>query len=866
MEKWKKIEKTYKTREIIGIICMLISILIGAICDWNVLVGKNILITIDDIESFSLTILQIQATVGTLIFTIIALITGNISDSYMGVSISDFYLNIKPWKLTQKVLIVVSLGLCLAGVIFHSMGLYNIVFYLFIATLIAILISVLEIYSAFKGRNKQNQEIESYVNYMLESNMEYEKKLNIYENFVLDWKKVVDSQDKQSYEKFLEIFEKCMSAVWAYRTDEALSAIEQQCYSVSYCLLGSEKNVLKEKGLEFVQEVYSRLWCEIADCISNKIPILNQYKKEFPLLTEIGGELIRSMDEINVEQVEKRLRFDNFADLVLRVGIWLKCIEEENKKEEITKYKRYKYDYQSEISEISLFAKYIGYYLGKQNYKNNIINQHVWANVLNRWSLFSTYNIPEERAENFLKAKVNIYFCYCYGMLVNRQENIVKVGLYLTGMKNTVILDNKYQALLYLVVHCYVYYLAVRESDNCVSADIRQSALNIWDDKEVKRAFLNFLNMLSEKSEWMDLDILDQMYEIIDRFELFPQYESVKSMIIETVVTDYYLFLILFMFHEFRLSGLLERNIDDMQAFTYVSDGNEDKTKEMLGELFRMTFIGNKSDEKIKEEVDLMYDYLEKIVKKKQKERYIRLAKEVQKKYESNINEEKICEKIKYDTMKSIKEKFAPILVESDEKNRIIDVDLLNLIDYTRSMETKNSMNGCYSDMDGIFLFGIERFLCEKNVVELKKRLDDFADDKEFMEYLAANNLHLLLGSQYILKNRDYRISAEYKRFLEDYETIYTTGFPHGIALKRKSIQVCLHDINVSIHSSSIKEEGVEYDKETGKYNYSILNGLPIDFEEDELTEFLYNYRKVINITAKISIQVNEKLCGTIFT
>lgn len=171
MEEWKKIQKAYRTRELIGIIGMIMSIIIGAICDWNVLVERNILIPMDDIESFSLTILQIQATVGTLIFTIIALITGNISDSYMGVSISDFYLNIKPWKLTQKVLIVVSLGLCLAGVIFHSLGLYNIVFYLFIATLIAILISILEIYSAFKGRNKQNQEIESYVNYMLESDL-----------------------------------------------------------------------------------------------------------------------------------------------------------------------------------------------------------------------------------------------------------------------------------------------------------------------------------------------------------------------------------------------------------------------------------------------------------------------------------------------------------------------------------------------------------------------------------------------------------------------------------------------------------------------------------------------------------------------
>lgn len=832
----------------------------------NSYVERNILIPIDDIESFSLTILQIQATVGTLIFTIIALITGNISDSYMGVSISDFYLNIKPWKLTQKALIVISLGLCLAGVIFHSFGFYNIVFYLLIATLVVILISIMEIYSAFKGKNTQKHEIEMYINYMLESDIDYEKKLNIYQSFVSDWEDVVSSQDKQSYEKFLEIFVKGMSEIWAYRTDESLESIEQQCYSMSYCLLSSEKKLLKETGIEFVQEAYNMLWSAIYNCIVEERPILNQYKVDFPLFTEISSELIRSMDELNVENVEKRLKFDNLAGLVLRVAIWLRYRDEENDEEKNIEYKRYKYNYLSEIHELNSFAKYIGYYLGKQNNKNNPINQHIWANVLKRWSLFSTYNIPEEREEDFLKAKVNTYFCYCYGMLVNGQENIVKVGLYLTGMRNTVRLDNKYQALLYLVVHCYIYYLAVGESDDCIPADIRQSALNIWDDKDAKGAFLDFLNILAENSEWLDLDILNQMCGIVNRFEFFPQYETVKSMIIEPITSDFYLFLILFMSHEFLLPELLERNIDDMRAFRYVSDGNEDKTKEMLGKLFKMIFIGNKSEGQIDEEVDLMYDDLEKMVKKKQKERHIRLAKEAQENYESNINEEEICEKIKNNTIKSIKEKFAPILVETDEKNGIIHVELLNLTNYTSSMGTKNSTNGYYSYMDGMFLLGIVRFLYQRKVVEFKKRFDDFADDKEFMEYLATNDLHLLLGSQYIMKNRDYRISVEYKKFLEDYETIYTTVLHDGIALKRNSIQVCLHDINVSIHSPSIKEEIVEYDKETGKYNYSIMSGLTIDFDEDELKEFLYNNRKVINVTAKISIKVNEKLCGTIFT
>ena len=75
-----------------------------------------------------------------------------------------------------------------------------------------------------------------------------------------------------------------------------------------------------------------------------------------------------------------------------------------------------------------------------------------------------------------------------------------------------------------------------------------------------------------------------------------------------------------------------------------------------------------------------------------------------------------------------------------------------------------------------------------------------------------------------------------------------------------------LHDVDVTIHPSNIQEEMVEYDEEDGKYKYAIVDGLPIDFDKTELSEFLYNSRKIIDITAHISVQINEKLCGTIFT
>lgn len=58
MEEWRKIRKRYFLLEVAGIALILSCFLMGIWSDWNVLVRKNALIIIENIESFSLTILQ----------------------------------------------------------------------------------------------------------------------------------------------------------------------------------------------------------------------------------------------------------------------------------------------------------------------------------------------------------------------------------------------------------------------------------------------------------------------------------------------------------------------------------------------------------------------------------------------------------------------------------------------------------------------------------------------------------------------------------------------------------------------------------------------------------------------------------------
>ena len=100
---------------------------------------------------------------------------------------------------------------------------------------------------------------------------------------------------------------------------------------------------------------------------------------------------------------------------------------------------------------------------------------------------------------------------------------------------------------------------------------------NLSQNKEVekgdvyKRQFLDYLNILAENSQWINLDILRQMENVMNGYELFSQNGTSKVMMIESVISEFYIFFVVFMSCEFNLPELLERNVDDSRMIWYVS-------------------------------------------------------------------------------------------------------------------------------------------------------------------------------------------------------------------------------------------------------------------------------------------------------
>lgn len=107
-------------------------------------------------------------------------------------------------------------------------------------------------------------------------------------------------------------------------------------------------------------------------------------------------------------------------------------------------------------------------------------------------------------------------------------------------------------------------------------------------------------------------------------------------------------------------------------------------------------------------------------------------------------------------------------------------------------------------------------------------------------------------------------MTHEFEKLTEDWIVIYTMLMENGLALKKGSIKVCIHSIEVVIRPQNVSDEKQSYNKETGLYTYSIYSGMPIDFEGHELEAFLHDNRKVVEISAKISVQTMKERVGTL--
>lgn len=569
---------------------------------------------------------------------------------------------------------------------------------------------------------------------------------------------------------FYGVFLNGITALLNYGTQESLIGIKEVCKKAEYCFLNSENNIVRENGIELLEDIYIKIWKYILDNME-KI----NYQEPFNLFDEIDQYVVDAIKEMPPEKVQKYVKWDGFIESVQRITFWIGYDENNSR---------------VALDNTYYFARFAGHYLSTHYNERYMM---YWKRTLE--SSFWSYkaNIPEERIDDFLEARCIVKFNYIYGFIENGLDILVIDSFFCEAMANIFRLKEKYEVLLGLLVHCYLYYLSKRESEKVVTPEVRNCAERIVLHKSVKKVYRQFLERLCIDSSSLNSDMLKQMIKLLGPYERLGSHT--KYMIIENVINEYYMFIILYLSNTYHMPGLLERNLDDDTYSGYVYENKAENTKQM--------------------------------------------------------------------TEVKLREKFKDIIADTDKKGEVIHIPVLNLFDYTDSVN-ENCVDSFCPNMYGQFSLGLEWILRKRNALDQVDRIKDFSDDRDYMNYLHSNNLELLIGSKYVLANKNYSLTHEFEKLTENWKVIYTMLMENGLALKRDSIKVCIHSIEVEIRSQNISDEKQSYNKETGLYTYSIYSGMPIDFKENELEAFLHDNRKVIEISAKISVQTATERIGTL--
>lgn len=79
-------------------------------------------------------------------------------------------------------------------------------------------------------------------------------------------------------------------------------------------------------------------------------------------------------------------------------------------------------------------------------------------------------------------------------------------------------------------------------------------------------------------------------------------------------------------------------------------------------------------------------------------------------------------------------------------------------------------------------------------------------------------------------------------------------------------LHIFIDDIRIGTHSGTLSEErnDIIFDSRTQSYLYEVTNNIPIEFNKDELLQYLHDRRKIVNIVLYISVHKEEGKIGNL--
>lgn len=846
---WNNTSGKIRVAEVVFLLLIVVGIVIIVYASKN----NNIVYEKEEtMDGFRIGLLGAQATIIALTISVVALISNNIAESHMGITVSDYYLNIRPLFFKQNRVIYVAILLIFVSFISYLKNSYVFLYYSFIITLGLIVLSVTEIYGLFRGITVAKNEIKLYVLSEINKNTTYNKKLNLYNNFIHDWSEKSPSQNHIQYEEYNEIFFAFVDNLLAYNNSDLMSEIENGATHEILSLLRANDEIIQGRGIKLVNDIYGKVWV----FITSK-DFKPDGKQKFELLSYIYDDLKFTCEKIPLEVLDRNVEWRSLIDYINTVEC---CLLLNNKNE------YYSYG-TSANKKLALLVAYILKFKEIRRKEESDYFIKKWGSYLSNQYIGGSFKIPEDKKEKYLWNRCKSQFFLVKGFIDCLFKDCIIENFFLRGMTNSYTNTSNTEILFFITVDCYLYYLADKEDVSCVTEELKQCAKDILENNDVCSIneyyfSKNYRYIVKYRNLQKDLELM------LKESESWHMY-GMKRLIMEDVVREFYIFLMAINSYKYTYGKKFEIPLLDPPS-TYINqlfNKNEEDTKQKLRRFYRLfgDSKGYRTDKFLGNKISAIYEktksYIEEQFKKEEENR----AKRAQNRYTEEIKVDRVVDSIRNKVNRHLKNKFGDLHItnENIHESWTSSFEILDCNLFT-DMVNEDVSDRIFSAIDANLALYLIDELYRRKLLR-KEYKSSFVDDSKYIEFLRSNDLYVLLGSEYILKNTDY----QYRDKFEDYEnkciriyTEYASDF--AMAAKKESLQINIKDIRISIEPLIISRSGAEYDEQNNVYRYEVTNGIKIPFTEDELTEYLKNIRKILKIIIDVEISVATDNIGVI--
>lgn len=211
-----------------------------------------------------------------------------------------------------------------------------------------------------------------------------------------------------------------------------------------------------------------------------------------------------------------------------------------------------------------------------------------------------------------------------------------------------------------------------------------------------------------------------------------------------------------------------------------------------------------------------------------------------------------------------LNEKFKPIISDEARKVSLIRVPILGINGFS-NMSLENIINGQYDVIAQNLIYTLCDLLSKSNAVNHVKR-NSFPDDESFFTFLKADGNDTIIGSKFSIRSSDYANREQLNDIISSKKSVLEGYTDRSLLIRENMLHIFIDDIRIGTHSGTLSEErnDIIFDSRTQSYLYEVTNNIPIEFNKDELLQYLHDRRKIVNIVLYISVHKEEGKIGNL--